>query len=151
MASELIPLVLGTWDYIKNSKRFDCETWDLDFLGFLPGKRESRRMIGEYLVTQRDISAGRDYPDTVAYGGWPLDDHFPGGFFHKGVPNTNVSTPAPYPLPYRALYSRNVENLFFAGRNISVTWQDVTVKHRVNERNGEYQFDLDLGGVLNEE
>ncbi len=121
VASELIPLVLGTWDYIKNSKRFDCETWDLDFLGFLPGKRESRRMIGEYLVTQRDISAGRDYPDTVAYGGWPLDDHFPGGFFHKGVPNTNVSTPAPYPLPYRALYSRNVENLFFAGRNISVT------------------------------
>lgn len=121
VASELIPLALGTWDHIKNSGRYDCATWDLDFLGFLPGKRESRRMMGEYVVTQKDISAGRDYPDTVAYGGWPLDDHFPGGFFHKGIPNTNVSTPAPYPLPYRALYSRNVENLFFAGRNISVT------------------------------
>ena len=73
------------------------------------------------MVTQRDISDGKQYPDTVAYGGWPLDDHFPGGFYHKGVPNTDVRTPAPYPLPYRALYSKNVENLFFAGRNISAT------------------------------
>ena len=121
ITEELIPLALGTWDYLKNSGRYDTSTWDLDFLGFLPGKRESRRMVGEYMVTQRDISGGRQYPDTVAYGGWPLDDHFPGGFYHRGTPNTNVWTPAPYPLPYRALYSRNVENLFFAGRNISAT------------------------------
>ncbi len=121
IAAELIPLALGTWDYIKNSGRYAAANWDLDFLGFLPGKRESRRMMGEYLVTQRDISAGRTYPDTVAYGGWPLDDHYPGGFWHPGHPNTNYHTPVPYPMPYRALYSRNVENLFFAGRNISVT------------------------------
>lgn len=121
ITEELIPLALGTWDYLKNSGHYDTKTWDLDFLGFLPGKRESRRMVGEYMVTQRDISDGKQYPDTVAYGGWPLDDHFPGGFYHKGVPNTDVRTPAPYPLPYRALYSKNVENLFFAGRNISAT------------------------------
>lgn len=118
---ELISLAIGTWDYIKNSGNFNAENWDLDFLGFLPGKRESRRMCGEYTVTQRDISDGKIFEDEIAYGGWPLDDHYPGGFYHRGEPNTNVSTPAPYSLPYRALYSRNVENLFFAGRNISMT------------------------------
>ncbi len=118
---ELLELSLGTWDYIKNSGEFDADNWDIDFLGFLPGKRESRRMCGEYMITQRDISDGRVFEDEIAYGGWPLDDHFPGGFYHKGVPNTNIRTPAPYSIPYRALYSKNVENLFFAGRNISMT------------------------------
>ena len=118
---ELIGLATGTWDYIKNSDKFDSENWDLDFLGFLPGKRESRRMCGEYMITQRDISDGVVFDDEIAYGGWPVDDHFPGGFYHRGVPNTDIATPAPYSLPYRALYSKNVENLFFAGRNISMT------------------------------
>lgn len=121
LRDELVPLALGTWDYIKNSGKFDTEKWDLDFLGFLPGKRESRRMVGEYIITQRDISDGRVFEDEIAFGGWPLDDHFPGGFYHRGMPNTNFSTPAPYSLPYRALYSKNVDNLFFAGRNISMT------------------------------
>ncbi|MBE5761118.1 MAG: FAD-dependent oxidoreductase [Clostridiales bacterium] len=121
LRDELVSLAAGTWDYVKNSGEFDSKNWDLDFLGFLPGKRESRRMCGEYMVTQRDISSGRVFEDEIAFGGWPLDDHFPGGFWHRGVPNTNFTTPAPYSLPYRALYSKNVENLFFAGRNISMT------------------------------
>lgn len=118
---ELIALAVGAWNQIKNSKEEDTDTFDLEFLGFLPGKRESRRMCGEYMITQKDISGDRVFEDTVAFGGWPLDDHFPGGFFHKGVPNTNFPTPAPYCIPYRALYSKNVDNLFFAGRNISMT------------------------------
>ena len=118
---ELLSLACGTWDYIKNSGNFRSENWDLDFLGFLPGKRESRRMCGEYMITQRDISDGRVFPDEIAFGGWPLDDHFPDGFYHRGVPNTDIRTPAPYSIPYRALYSANVDNLFFAGRNISMT------------------------------
>lgn len=118
---DLLALATGTWDYVKNSGRIDADKWDLDFLGFLPGKRESRRMVGEYTVTERDISGGRVFEDEVAYGGWPLDDHFPGGFWHVGTANTYYETPAPYSLPYRALYSLNVENLFFAGRNISMT------------------------------
>ena len=118
---ELISLATGTWDYIKNSGEYDSKKWDLDFLGFLPGKRESRRMCGEYMITQRDIADNVIFEDEIAYGGWPIDDHFPGGFYHKGVPNTGIITPAPYSLPYRALYSKNVENLFFAGRNISMT------------------------------
>lgn len=121
LRDELLSLATGTWDYVKSHPEFKAENWDLDFLGFLPGKRESRRMKGEYTITQRDISDGVVFEDEIAFGGWPLDDHFPGGFFHRGVPNTNVLTPAPYSLPYRALYSKNVDNLFFAGRNISMT------------------------------
>ena len=121
LRDELVALAAGTWDYVKNSGNFKAENWELDFLGFLPGKRESRRMCGEYMITQRDISDKVVFEDEIAYGGWPLDDHFPGGFWHRGVPNTDVATPAPYSLPYRSLYSKNVENLFFAGRNISMT------------------------------
>lgn len=117
----LIALALGTWDYIKNSNKYDANNWELEFLGALPAKRESRRMRGEYVVTQNDISNERKFDDTVAYGGWPLDDHNPDGYYYKGEPNTDISTPAPYCLPYRCLYSSNVENLFFAGRNISMT------------------------------
>lgn len=117
----LIPLALGTWDYLKNSGKYRSDNWDLEFLGFLPAKRESRRMKGEYVISQRDISDNTVFPDTVAFGGWPLDDHYPAGYYHKGTPNTDFQTPAPYCLPYRALYSANVENLFFAGRNISMT------------------------------
>lgn len=121
IAEDLVPLALGTWDHIKNSGLYKAENWELDFLGFLPGKRESRRMMGEFLITEPDITENRSYPDTVAFGGWPVDDHFPDGFYHKGTPNTDFHTPAPYQIPYRALYSKNVENLFFAGRNISMT------------------------------
>ena len=118
---QLLELATGTWDYIKRTPKFKAENWDLDFLGFMPGKRESRRMVGEYILTQRDVSDGVVFPDEIAFGGWPLDDHFPGGFYHKGTPNTDIATPAPYSIPYRTLYSANVDNLFFAGRNISVT------------------------------
>lgn len=118
---ELISLALGVWDYLKNQPEEQYENWELEFLGFLPGKRESRRMCGEYMVTQTDITSGKIFEDTIAFGGWPLDDHEPNGYYYRGVPNTDVQTPAPYCLPYRALYSKNVSNLFFAGRNISMT------------------------------
>lgn len=119
---ELLALALGMWDYIKNSGNIpDADLLELTFLGFLPGKRESRRLLGPVLVTQGDILSGGRFEDNVAFGGWTLDDHHPGGFYHKGVPNTTDKTPSPYGIPYRALYSRNIKNLFFAGRNISMT------------------------------
>ena len=119
--SELVPLAKGMWNYVKNSGNYDVENWELEFMGFLAGKRESRRMVGEYIINQQDISGDRIFPDTVAFGGWGLDDHFPAGFYHVGRANVDVKTPAPYCIPYRALYSKNVENLYFAGRNISMT------------------------------
>lgn len=118
---ELLALAMGMWDYVKNSGEFDADNWQLDFLGFLPGKRESRRMVGDYIMTQTDVLNGGIFDDTVAFGGWALDDHHPGGFYHVGNPNVWGKTPAPYGIPYRCLYSVNVENLFFAGRNISMT------------------------------
>ena len=118
---ELISLAVGAWDYLKNSGKYNADNWDLDFLGFLPGKRESRRMCGEYMVSEKDITLDTVFEDTVAFAGWHMDDHYPGGYYHKGSPNTCISTPTPFCLPYRALYSKNVDNLFFAGRNISMT------------------------------
>lgn len=119
---ELLALAYGIVDYIKNSGEVpDGEYWALDFLGFLPGKRESRRMIGPHIMTQGDVLTGGIFEDTVAYGGWPLDDHHPDGFYHAGNPNVWGKTPSPYGIPYRCLYSVNIENLFFAGRNISMT------------------------------
>lgn len=53
---ELIALAMGAWDHIKNSGQEDNDNWELEFLGFLPGKRESRRMCGEYIITQTDSS-----------------------------------------------------------------------------------------------
>ncbi|MBQ9995746.1 MAG: FAD-dependent oxidoreductase [Clostridia bacterium] len=99
----------------------DADYWQLDFLGFLPGKRESRRMVGDYIMTQGDVLSGGHFDDIAAFGGWPLDDHHPDGFYHYGNPNVWGRTPAPYGIPYRCLYSKNIANLFFAGRNISLT------------------------------
>ena len=121
VAKDLRALAMGTWDYVKNSGNYDADNWELEFFGFLPGKRESRRMVGEYTVTANDLLENTQFPDTAAYGGWPIDDHYPDGFYHEGRPNTNILPPRPYSVPYRALYSKNVENLFFAGRNISMT------------------------------
>ena len=121
LRDELLKTAVGVWDHIKNHGDHGADNWTLDWIGFLPGKRESRRYEGDYMMTQNDVLSGRRFPDTVAYGGWPVDDHFPGGGLHKGVPNTHVYPPQPYGIPLRSLYSRNVKNLFFAGRNISVS------------------------------
>ena len=118
---ELLALAYGIWDYVKNSGEFDSANWQLDFVGYLPGKRESRRMMGKYIMTQPDVTSGGKFDDVVAYGGWPMDDHDPNGFWHVGAPNVNGATPSPYGIPYRVLYSRNIDNLMFAGRNISMT------------------------------
>lgn len=121
ICEDLVPLAKGMWNYVKNSGEYDADRWELEFFGFLPGKRESRRMVGEYIITERDIAGDCRFADTVAFGGWGLDDHYPAGFYYAGRPNKDVKTPAPYCIPYRALYSKNVENLYFAGRNISMT------------------------------
>lgn len=118
---ELIACAFGAWDYIKNSGKFRCENRELDWVGFLAGKRESRRYIGDYTLTQNDVEQATPFEDEVAYGGWSMDDHDPRGLFAEGAPNVQHPIRAPYPIPYRCLSSANVKNLFFAGRNISVT------------------------------
>jgi hypothetical protein len=119
---ELLSIVLGVWDYIKNSGAFpDSANWALDWIGMMPGKRGSRRLLGDHILTEKDLLSG-DFEDAVAIGGWPMDDHPPGGFDRADLPpNTVLKTPEVYNIPLRSLYSRNVSNLMMAGRNISAT------------------------------
>lgn len=117
---ELLSIVMGVWDYIKNSGDHPSSaTWAMDWVGFLPGKRGSRRLTGDYVLTQHDLMRG-DIEDAVAIGGWPMDDHPPAGFDREDLhPNTSVRTPDVYNIPLRALYSKNIPNLLMAGRNMS--------------------------------
>ena len=110
------------WDHIKNRGNHGADNWVLDWTGFLPGKRESRRFIGDHILTQNDIEdEGKHFKDNVAFGGWTMDDHFPEGFYKKEAGTIWHPAPSPYGIPYRCLYSKNISNLFFAGRNISAT------------------------------
>lgn len=84
-------------------------------------RRESFRYLGDYVLTQNDIQAGGPFHDAVCHGGWPMDDHFPEGYRYPHGQTVMHPAPTPYGIPYRCLYSQNVENLFFAGRNVSVT------------------------------
>ncbi len=119
---ELLSIVMGVWDYIKNSG--DCPestNWAMDWVGMIPGKRDSRRVAGDHILTQNDILRG-DIEDAVAIGGWSMDDHPSGGFddeSHK--PAQQIMPPDAYNIPLRSLYSVNIANLFMAGRNISAS------------------------------
>ena len=121
LRDELLKTAFGIWDHIKNRGDHHAENWELEWVGFLPGKRESRRCIGDHILNQNDMISGGNFPDTIAYGGWPVDDHHPAGFKHCGAPNRNIILDKIYGIPLRCLYSKNVKNLFFAGRNISTT------------------------------
>ena len=123
LRDELLKTAYGIWDYVKNApeNREANRNWRLDWMGILPGKRESRRYLGDYVMTQNDVRAEGRFEDLVAYGGWSMDDHHPGGFRTKEKPTIFHPAPSPYGIPYRSMYSRNIANLMFAGRNISVT------------------------------
>ena len=120
---ELLKICYGVWDHMKNHGDHDVDNWELEWIGFLPGKRESRRYVGKYVLTQNDVeSAGKHFEDLVAYGGWSMDDHFPQGFYYtEGHPTIYHPAPSPWGIPLRCMISASVENLVFAGRNISVT------------------------------
>ncbi|MBQ8886059.1 MAG: FAD-dependent oxidoreductase [Clostridia bacterium] len=118
---ELLATVYGVWDYVKNSGKFDAENWELDFVGYYPAKRETRRYVGPYVLTQKDIDERTVFPDEIAYGGWTMDNHTPEGFYQGIKPNVFHPVTGPYSIPLRCLYSVNVKNLAFAGRNISAS------------------------------
>ncbi len=120
---ELLRIAYGVWDYLKNvaPERDKAACWELAWVGNLPGKRENRRYEGDHILTQGDIESGGVFDDVVAYGGWPMDDHHPAGMMYPGEPTQFHGAPSPYGIPYRCLYSRNIDNLLFAGRNISTT------------------------------
>lgn len=119
---ELWQVVYGVWDYIKNSGAFpEADTLTLEWVGTIPGKRESRRFEGDYILSQRDLVEQWEHADAVSYGGWAIDVHPPEGVFSEKPGCLQWHTKGVYQIPYRSLYSRNVENLFLAGRIISAS------------------------------
>ena len=117
---DLLKTVFGVWDHIKNGKGHHAENLDLEWVGFLPGKRESRRFLGDYVLTEKDCLENTDFEDAVAYGGWPMDIHTVGGMLNeKDHPTVWNQVNGIYRIPYRCLYSTNIENLFLGGRIIS--------------------------------
>ncbi len=119
---ELRKLVYGIWDYIKNSGDFDeVENLKLDRVCHIPGKRESRRFVGDYILNQNDIEQKTEFHDAVSIGGWPMDVHAPKGIYDN-LPATNwFPVQGIYNIPFRCLYSKNISNLMFAGRDISTS------------------------------
>jgi hypothetical protein len=119
---ELLSIVCGVWDYIKNSGAHPTSAnWAMDWCGMVPGKRESRRIEGDHILTQQDLMGlNGDFEDAVALGGWGLDEHPPGGFDDTDKrPFVSVRLPEVYNIPLRALYSKDIANLMMAGRNAS--------------------------------
>ena len=118
---ELFKSIFGVWDHIKNQPGHHAENYAMDWIGSVPGIRESRRLVGDYILSENDILENRFFDDGVAYGGWPIDVHPEKGFHHKGLPTRYINFPGHYAIPYRCFYSKNVPNLMMAGRDISTT------------------------------
>ena len=119
---ELWKVIYGVWDYIKNSGNFpEAETLTLEWVGTIPGKRESRRFEGDYMLIQQDIVEQRPHYDDVAFGGWSIDLHPADGVFSEKPGCNQWHSKGIYGIPYRSYYSRNVNNLFIAGRIISAS------------------------------
>lgn len=122
-------VIYSNWSWLKNHRK-DNAKWqnrDLDWVGYISGKRESRRLLGDYILKQDDIDKNVFHEDASFTTTWAIDLHFPDPDNSKKFPGTEFKAATvhnwiyPYAVPYRCLYSRNVDNLFMAGRNISTT------------------------------
>ena len=121
---ELLKILYGVWDHIKNHGDHGAENLAIDWIAAIPGKRESRRLMGDYILTEKDETGNRTFPDGVVCGGFNIDVHPAEGFFHTGTPSGpehGIMSPGLYQIPLRCFYSRNIGNLLMAGRDISAT------------------------------
>ena len=120
-------VTFGNWDYLKNKSTYKDEfaSRALSWVAYIGGKRESRRLMGDVVLKEQHILEGKKFRDATFTTTWGVDLHYPirqDGF--TGEPflaRADIREIKPYQIPYRCLYSRNVNNLFMAGRNISVT------------------------------
>jgi hypothetical protein len=118
---ELIKALFGVWDHIKNRGDHGADNYILDWIGNVPGKRESRRFLGDHILTQQEVQSAELFSDRVAYGGWPIDLHPPDGIYARDERPASGATVDMFSIPFGSLYSRNIRNLLFAGRNASMT------------------------------
>jgi hypothetical protein len=122
-------VVYGNWAFLKNSPKSKAKYANrkLDWVAHIAGKRESRRLLGDVILTEQDVTGQKAFDDACVTTTWTIDLHyphpkntqqFPGREFRSIAKHLRIK---PYPIPYRCLYSRNIDNLFMAGRDISVT------------------------------
>ncbi|GLY92302.1 FAD-dependent oxidoreductase [Actinoallomurus iriomotensis] len=129
---ELLRHVLGVWNLLKNhhpdKDRF--ADYALEWFGMLPGKRESRRLLGDVVLNEAHCHTDQRWPDRIATAGWYIDLHVKGGILNKAEPGEpsfldknyrSWTRVAPYTVPLRMCYSRNVDNLWLGGRCVSAT------------------------------
>ena len=122
-------VIYSNWSFLKNhhSKKSEYAKRSLGWVAYVAGKRESRRLMGDYILKQDDVDKHVFHEDASFTANWHFDLHFPDSINSRYFPGNEFKaetkhTPIyPYAVPYRCLYSRNVNNLFMAGRNISVT------------------------------
>lgn len=123
---DLMGYCYGLWDHIKNNKEgvheHNADNFALEWVGALPGMRESRRLMGDYMLSECDVLEHRIFDDAVCYGGWCVDLHAPHGLLDfDRLPSDCNFYSGVYTIPYRSYYSKNIKNLFMAGRDISTT------------------------------
>ena len=119
---ELWSVVYGVWDYIKNSGKFpDAQNLTLEWVGTIPGKRESRRFLGYYTLVQKDIIEQRHHDDSISFGGWAIDLHPADGVYSDTSGCIQYHSKGVYEIPYSSHVSAEIKNLFYAGRCISAT------------------------------
>ena len=122
-------VVYSNWSYLKNrlADNKDYADRSLGWVAYIAGKRESRRLLGDHVLTENDLINKVQYPDASFTTSWSIDLHYPDPKNSKHFPDNEFKSICthgpidPYAVPYRCLYSRNIDNLFMAGRNISVT------------------------------
>ena len=122
-------VVFSNWSFLKNrsKNKADYEKSRLEWVAYVAGKRESRRLVGDLVLKEQDLVGEVVYPDATACTTWTIDLHYPDPKNSQNFPGAEFKSIAkhkaiyPYPIPYRCLYSKNIDNLFMAGRNISVT------------------------------
>lgn len=120
---ELLAIALGVFDYVKNSGEYpEAQNLGLSWIGQVPGRRSGLRFLGDHILRQQDLQEPPGFEDRVAYGGWTMDRHPPLGFFSPEPPADFLNMPDIYSIPLGCLYSRNVENLYLAGRCHSATY-----------------------------
>ncbi len=114
--------LFSVWNHVKNEEHVEeARNWELIWVSPKAGKRESRRFIGDYVLTQQDVEDARVFEDAVGYGGYAVDLHNPKHEDPTKVDVVFYSIPPLWSIPYRSLYSKDIDNLFLAGRLASVT------------------------------
>ncbi len=114
-------LVYNIWDYIKNHSDYSSEQFDLEYISPVAGKRESRRLVGEYILKEQDVAFQKDFDDAVGYGGWSIDLHAAGGFFDNDLINKHFYLRGIYQIPFRSCCVKGLDNLMVASRCLSVS------------------------------